>query len=65
MDSHGMHTDKNVMRFFYYCTSDLGQFENLKEQLQDQQLQDRSFAITHSSLVLLKSATMFLSADVL
>jgi hypothetical protein len=33
--------------------------------LQDQQLQDRSFAITHSSVVLLKSATMFLSADVL
>jgi hypothetical protein len=57
--SHGMHTDQNVVRSLYYRTSDLGQLENLRKQLQGQQLQERVFAIIHSSLIVLKSATMF------
>jgi hypothetical protein len=48
---HGMHTDQNVVRSLYYRTSDLGQLENLRKQLRGQQLQERVFAIIHSSLI--------------
>jgi hypothetical protein len=38
---------------------------SFKEQLQDQQLPDRVFALMLSSMIFLKSAPVFLSAEVL